>query len=55
MSEFKHIRNIYFACREVGTTLEYRIIANIEEVNKLNDVYKLELEGFKVVKVLANE
>jgi len=53
--KFKHIRNCYIALREIGTTLEYRIIANVEEENKKEKVYTLEKEGYKVVKVLCNE
>jgi hypothetical protein len=50
----KHTRNIYFAYKEVNTTLEYRIIVNVEE-NKKSTIYKLEEDGYKIVKVLANE
>lgn len=50
----KHVRNIYFCYREIGTTLEYRIILNVEEKDKTS-LYNSEKEGFKVVKVLANE
>ena len=53
-SYLKHIRNLYFCYREIGTTLEYSIIANVEEKDK-SVVYQKEKEGFSVVKILANE
>lgn len=54
-SGFKHIRNVYFAFKEVNTTLEYRIVVNVAENDK-STIYDLEQEqGFKLVKVLCNE
>lgn len=53
-TKLKHTKNIYFAFKENGTTLEYKILVNIEENNKAK-VYELEKEGYKVTKVLANE
>lgn len=50
----KHVRNIYFCYREINTTLEYRIILNVEEKDKTS-LYAAETDGFKIIKVLANE
>jgi len=50
-----HTKNIYFAYKEVGTTLEYRILLNVGEKGKAEMYLNLEREGFKVRKVLANE
>lgn len=50
----EHVRNIYFAYREVGTTLEYSIIVNVQENDK-KTIYDKEKEGYTIVKVLANE
>lgn len=50
----KHTKNIYFLYKEVGTTLKYRIILNIDEKNK-SSIYEKEKQGFKVCKILANE
>lgn len=53
--KFKHMKNIYVAFKEVGTTLEYRIIANVQEMDKKR-VYQLEVkEGYTLKKVLCNE
>ena len=54
-SILKNIRNLYFCYKEVGTTLEYSIIANVQEEDKSQLVYNKEKEGFEVVKILCNE
>jgi hypothetical protein len=48
------IRNIYFCFRETDKGLDYSIIVNVDEKDK-PDIYNKEIQGYKVVKVLANE
>ncbi len=52
--KLKHTKNIYFCFKEVGTTLDYSILVNVEEKDK-SSIYKKEEDGFNVVKVLCNE
>lgn len=52
--KLKNVRNIYFAFREVETTLEYSILVNIPEKDKAA-VYEKEKQGYTIVKVLAIE
>jgi hypothetical protein len=50
----RNIRNIYFVYRDAGADLDYKIMDNIAEADKKN-LYALEDQGYKVIKVLANE
>lgn len=52
--KFNNVRNIYIAFKEEGTSLIYRVIANVQEEDKTT-VYNTISEGYEVVKVLSNE
>jgi hypothetical protein len=50
----RNIRNIYFVYRDAGADLDYKIMDNVKETDK-KKLYALEDQGYKVIKILANE
>lgn len=50
----EYVKSVYFAWREVGTTLDYRIGVNLEG-QALIDFWRLEKQGWRVIKCFGGD
>lgn len=48
----RYTKSLYFAFKEVGTTIEYKIIVNIKEKATIQDLIQ---QGYKVTKVFGKQ